>query len=360
MSALKAKLARLIAAGGPMTVADYMAACLFDPEHGYYTTREPFGAQGDFITAPDVSQMFGELLGVWVLSAMRAAGGPEPVRLVELGPGRGTLMADMLRTLFRLDPGLKARLQVSLVEASPRLTEIQKERLAGLPAEIEWRRDIRSLPAGPTIFVANELFDALSVRQFVRTEKGWRERLVGLDGAGGLCFLAGPQTISHDLLPPDAGDAAPGSVVEFSPASTGMIAAIAERIARHGGAGLFIDYGYEGPAIGDTLQAMRRHQYEPVLATPGEADLTSHVDFAALAAAARAHGLATRLMRQGAFLLGMGLLERAGALGSGQDETGRERLRGEVARLAGADAMGGLFKVLIVGPPGLPLPPEHA
>ncbi len=360
MNALRDRLARLIAAAGPLTVADYMAACLFDPEHGYYTTRTPFGARGDFITAPDVSQMFGELLGVWVLSAMRAASGSEPARLIEIGPGRGTLMADMLRTLFRLDPALEGRLQISLVEASPRLTEIQKRRLAGLPAAIEWQRDIRSLPGGPAIFVANELFDALPVRQFVKTAQGWHERLVGLDVEGGLCFLAGPQPIPPGLLPADAGAAPPGSVIELSPAATGMMDAIAGHIAIHGGAGLFIDYGYQGPATGDTLQAMRRHAYEPVLATPGEADLTAHVDFAALAAAAHTHGLATRLMSQGAFLLAIGLLERAGALGSTQDESGRERLRGEVARLAGPDAMGELFKVLIVGPQGLPLPPETA
>lgn len=358
MTALKERLARLIAASGPMPVSEYMAACLFDPEAGYYTAREPFGVSGDFTTAPEISQMFGELLAVWVYSAWIAAGRPVPVTLVEIGPGRGTLMVDMLRTLDRLDPAFIVLVRIALVEASPRLADIQRKRFSkGGRAKPRWFAALSEIPASPLLVVANELFDALPVRQFVKARDGWRERMVALDEDGGLCFAAGSAGIDAAMLPPQAGDAPEGAIFEAAPAREALMDEIAARVRAHGGAGLFIDYGHVEPGIGDTLQAVRKHAYDDVFAHPGEADLTSHVDFAALAAVARANGLQTSLSTQGEFLLGLGLLERAGRLGASRDEGTRERLRAEADRLAGPDAMGGLFKVLTIATQHMRLPP---
>jgi SAM-dependent MidA family methyltransferase len=356
---LAERIASLIEASGPIGVADYMMLCLFDPAYGYYTTREPFGAQGDFTTAPEISQMFGELVGVWIFRARQSAGKPAPVTIAEIGPGRGTLMKDVLRTLGRLDPALARNAQFALIETSPRLTEIQKRTLGGTDAQIVWHTDIETLPPAPLILVGNELFDALPIRQYVKTASGWRERVVGLDRDKRLAFMAGPGAPDMALLPPDAADAQEGAIVELAPARTALMEIVAQRLADHGGAALFIDYGYAEPDIGDTLQAVRQHEYDDLLARPGEADLTAHVDFSALATAARSQGLTASITTQGDFLLGMGLLERAGALGAGGDETLRDKLRGEVERLAGPSATGGmgeLFKVLEIA--ALPLRPR--
>ncbi|MCG6114498.1 MAG: class I SAM-dependent methyltransferase [Mesorhizobium sp.] len=357
MTALRERLVRLIEATGPLSVADYMAQCLFDPEQGYYTTREPFGVSGDFITAPEISQMFGELVAVWTAGAWRANGSPKPFVLAEIGPGRGTLTKDLLRALARIAPDMLAAARVQLIETSPRLTEIQKQNLAEAPVDISWATDVDTLPDVPLIIIGNELFDAVPQRQYVKTDRGWRERMVGLDAGGNLCFAAGAGALESKLLPVDADTAPEGAIFELAPARSALMARIAARIERHGGAGLFFDYGYEGPALGDTLQALRRHAPDDVLAHPGEADLTSHVDFAALAQAAWQEGLTTRFLEQGAFLLGMGLLERAGALGAQADAATRQRLQGEVDRLARPEQMGSLFKVLMVHRTGLALPP---
>lgn len=358
MTALGERLKRLIAATGPISVSDYMAACLFDEEAGYYTTREPFGAGGDFTTAPEISQMFGEMVAIWAYSAWKAAEKPVPVTLAEIGPGRGTLMVDMLRTLDRLDPAFIVLARIALIETSPRLTELQQERLSRSGrAKPRWFTELSQAPDSALLMVANELFDAVPMRQFVRTAAGWRERMVGLDETGRLCFAAGAGGIDRALLPPGADAAPEGAIAEIAPAREALMAEIAMRLRDHGGAGLFIDYGHAAPGLGDTLQAVRSHAYDDPLAHPGEADLTSHVDFAALARVAQENGLQARVTTQGAFLTAMGLLQRAGALGAGRDEAMQERLRGEVERLAGPDDMGTLFKVLIVGPPGMTLPP---
>ncbi|MEP9373940.1 class I SAM-dependent methyltransferase [Mesorhizobium sp. KR1-2] len=357
MSELKQRIAAQIAAGGPISVAEYMALCLFDPRHGYYTTREPFGIAGDFTTAPEISQMFGELVAVWLRTAWEAAGRPSPFILAEIGPGRGTLMKDMLRTLSKLDPGFLAQASVAMVETSPRLAEVQRKTLADAPAPVEWAQDIEALAPLPLFIVGNELFDAIPIRQFVRAAGTWRERAVALDDAGNLQFVAGAGSLDPALLPPDPADAAEGAIVELAPARSALMETIAARIASHGGVGLFIDYGYLSPGVGDTLQALRKHRYEDVLENPGLADLTTHVDFHALAQAARSHGLDARLSTQGDFLLGLGLLERAGRLGANADAAGRDKIHSEVERLAGPDSMGNLFKVLAVTPPGIAVPP---
>lgn len=354
---LKDRVKRLIATAGPISVADYMAACLFDPADGYYTTREPFGAAGDFTTAPEISQMFGELVAVWAYSAWQAAGRPMPVVLAEIGPGRGTLMADMLRTLDRLDPGFVTRARIAMVEASPRLADVQRRKLASGRGRPTWFNEVSDLPRLPLVMVGNELFDALPVRQFVRTAQGWRERMVGLDGDGKLAFVAGSGGIDPALLPADAAAASPGAVFEVSPAREALMDAVATRIDTDGGAALFVDYGHVKPGLGDTLQAVRDHGYDDVFANPGAADLTSHVDFSALARIAAARGLQASMTTQGEFLLGLGLVERAGVLGANAGEDVRERLRGEVERLAGADAMGSLFKVICIARPDMKLPP---
>ncbi|MDX8438770.1 class I SAM-dependent methyltransferase [Mesorhizobium australafricanum] len=350
MTQLKERIVGLIGATGPIPVSEYMALCLFDPDAGYYTTREPFGAAGDFITAPEVSQMFGELVAIWLYQAWQGAGRPLPVTFAEIGPGRGTLMKDMLRTWSRLDPALVADASFAMIETSRRLVEIQKETLAGRDAKLDWHQTIDTLPRQPLFIVGNELFDAVPIRQFVHVGESWRERMVGLDDNDDLRFFAGAASLDPTLLPEDASDAPEGAIAEMAPARVALMSVIAGHIAAQGGAGLFIDYGHLRPGIGDTLQALRRHRHEDVLANPGEADLTAHVDFAPLADMARAHGLGAQLSTQGEFLLGMGLIERAGTLGADADAKTRRAISDAVERLAGPDAMGELFKVMKVLP----------
>jgi SAM-dependent MidA family methyltransferase len=349
---LRDRLARLIAANGPITVADYMAAAVA----GYYAEREPFGPGGDFVTAPEVSQMFGEILGAWLLQSWLDAGRPAPVRLVELGPGRGTLAADILRTA-RVVPALLEAATVHLVEASPRLRAVQAKTLAGAPLRPRWHDGIDAVPSGHLLLVANEFFDALPIRQFVRAGGKWRERVVGLAPGGGLAFGLGAGGLAEADVPAALGAAAEGAVLEVSPASIAVMRTIAGRIVRDGGAALVVDYGHATGGFGDTLQAVRGHAFADALAAPGEADLTAHVDFAALARAARAEGAAAHgPLGQGRFLLALGLLERAGRLGRDAGEAARAAITAAVERLAGAEAMGTLFKVLAVTRPGRPPP----
>ncbi len=354
MTPLGRRIAELVGAAGPIPVSEYMALCLSDPRDGYYTSREPFGVAGDFTTAPEISQMFGELVAAWLATAWAMLGRPASPVVAEIGPGRGTLMRDMVRTLGKVAPDLRAGAAFHLVETSPRLQRVQAATLAG-SGEFHWHADIDELPSGPLFTVGNEIFDALPVRQYQFVGGIWRERMVGRGEGDTLGFVLGEGSLDPAFLPaglaPDE-----GAVFEVSPARTAMMQAIARRLAAGGGCGLFFDYGHLRPGFGDTLQAVRRHRPEDVLANPGEADVTTHVDFAALAEAARMEGLEPRLTTQGAFLLDLGLLERAGRLGAGLDEAGREALRGQAERLAGPDQMGSLFKVLAVGPTGKDLP----
>lgn len=350
------RLAAEIAETGPITVADYMARCLGDPRDGYYTTRVPFGAAGDFVTAPEVSQIFGELIGAWLMSVWDAAGAPDPVRLVELGPGRGTLMADVLR-VAALRPAFLAALSVDLVETSPVLRQVQRDRLADAPCPVAWHERAEDIPDGPMLVVANEFFDALPIRQFARSPQGWRERMVGLDADGRLAFGLGPATLQAAAVTA-LKDAPDGAVVEVQPIGDAIMATLAARIARDGGALLAIDYGYARAGTGDTLQAMRAHAFADVLDAPGAADLTAHVNFAALATAARRTGAAVHgPITQGAFLLGLGLVERARRLAEGKDDAAFRSIEVDVGRLAGVEQMGELFKVIAVTPPGMVPPP---
>jgi SAM-dependent MidA family methyltransferase len=339
---LRAQIAQL----GPISVADYMEICLHDPQSGYYATRPALGEDGDFITAPLVSQMFGELIGLWAVEVWRGMGAPSAFILAEAGPGDGALMADLLRAA-RLDAGFIAAAELWLIETSAPLRARQAARLARTPLEPQWADSLDALPAGPLILVANELLDCLPARQFVRTPQGWAERRVGLSEDGGLALGLTP------ALQPGLPDNAPiGQVLEISAAQANFGAAVGRRIARDGGAALLIDYGRDRPGYGDTLQALIRHRKVDPLADPGAADLTVHADFPAVLSAAKAAGVETAILPQGPWLTRLGLDQRAGALSAARPGEA-EKIARQRARLADPDQMGDLFKAACVYSPGL-------
>ncbi len=342
-TALPERLARAIALAGPMSVAQYMAAA----NAHYYATRDPLGAGGDFTTAPEISQMFGELIGLWCADLWDRAGRPD-VAWVELGPGRGTLAADALRAMAKA--GLAP--PVHFVETSPVLREAQAMRVP----EAQWHDSIDTLPADRAlIVVANEFFDALPIRQLVKRQ-GWHERLVAAQDTLFLPIAGKP--LPDAVIPEALRDAAPGSIIETSPTSVAVMRGFAGRIARGGGALLAIDYGYEGPAIGDTLQAVRGHAHANPFASPGEQDLTAHVDFATLSAAAKGAGaVAWGPIAQRNLLGGLGIDQRTATLARGAPERA-EALLADRARLM--EAMGDLFRALAVTAPGWPVPATFA
>ncbi|TAJ72357.1 MAG: class I SAM-dependent methyltransferase [Phenylobacterium sp.] len=336
------RLAAQIAQTGPLTVAQYMTACLHDPQDGYYATRPALGEGGDFITAPLVSQMFGELVGVWAISAWQAMGAPSPFVLVEMGPGDGTLMGDVLRAAGRLSPAFLEAADVWLVETSEPLAALQRERLGGAA---HWARALDEVPGGsPMILIANELLDCLPVRQFVRTATGWAEQVVGVGGDGTLQFGLVPAAAP---LP----DAREGVVCEISAQQEALGAALGERLVRDGGAALLIDYGRDRPGFGDTLQALVRHERVDPLACPGEADLTVHADFPAVRAAAERMGAGSAILTQAAFLARLGVGERAEALMRARPDRS-ETIGRQLNRLVGGDQMGDLFKACCLYSPG--------
>jgi NADH dehydrogenase [ubiquinone] 1 alpha subcomplex assembly factor 7 len=336
MTPLEAEIRRMIEADGPMPFARYMDLCLGHPRYGYYMTRDPFGVAGDFTTAPEVSQMFGELIGAWAATVWRQMGSPADVKLIELGPGRGTLMADALRAAEAM-PDFLAAAAVHLVETSPTLRARQQATLES--ARVQWHARIEDVPEGPGIAIANEFVDALPVDQLVWDRDGWHLRMVGL-AADRLAFVVAP-----DPLRGIEGDAVPGAILELR--HDAPVALLARRIARHGGAALIIDYGHAATAPGDTLQAVRAHRFADPLSDPGEADLTTQVDFAALARTAQRAGAATRGPRgQGEFLRRLGIAERAARLQASATPQQAADIDTALARLTAADQMGELFKVL--------------
>lgn len=346
---LRDRLIGQIRSGGPISIAQYMTACLHDPRDGYYATRPALGPGGDFVTAPLVSQMFGELIGLWLAETWAAMGRPPLVRLVEAGPGDGTLMSDILRAA-RLAPGFLAAVELWLVEVSEPLRAVQAERLAD--AAPRWARSLAEVPEGaPLLLVANELLDCLPARQFVRTDKGWAERMVGLDASGDLAFGLGALSAANVSTP--SGEA--GQVLEQSPAQAAFGTEVGGRIARDGGAALLVDYGRLEPDFGDTLQALRGHRKESPLTAPGEADLTIHVDFPAVLEAARAEGAGAAAMCQGEFLTRLGVRQRAEALARARPDRADQIAR-QLDRLIGDDQMGRLFKVACIHPRGI-VPP---
>ena len=342
---------------GPISVAEYMEAALADPEFGYYKGKDPLGRGGDFTTSPEISQMFGEVLGLWCAVAWDQMGQPATINFVEIGPGRGTLMHDMVRAANTL-PGFRESLVIHLVETSPVLRERQESALAHLDQSVAWHDTIDSLPDGPLIVVANEFFDALPIRQFIRLGPAWHERQVDIGGET-LCFTneplpAPPVDLSNKAnLPATTGD-----ITETCPIGETICNTLAARLVRFGGAALFIDYGYGKPSLGDSLQAVKGHAYHPVLQAPGEADLTAHVDFDALAQAARRAGAkAYGVLAQGTFLRRLGIEARAQILSRKATDEQRDDIAMALKRLIHEDEMGNLFKVLALAHPAQPTPP---
>ncbi|MDR6532985.1 SAM-dependent MidA family methyltransferase [Caulobacter rhizosphaerae] len=375
------RLRAQIAQDGPISVAEYVTRCLHDPRDGYYATRPALGEDGDFLTAPAVSQMFGELIGLWILETWTLMGRPAPVRLVEIGPGDGTLISDILRAA-RLLPEFLAAADLWLVEVSPPLRRVQAARLANAPVTPRWADRLEAVPAGaPLLLVANEVLDCLPAHQFVRTLDGWAERMVGLDEHGNLAFglkHLGPPPVGEAARkgrwgeqtnvgqlpppsplatpPPQGEDLEPGVVVESSPAQAALGSEIGHRVARDGGAALLIDYGRDAPGPGDTLQALKAHTKVSPLDQPGQADLTVWADFpAVLAAAAEAGAVTGPILPQGAFLQGLGIDQRAQALAAARPDQA-DKLARQLDRLTGAAQMGQLFKAVCLSAPGLSPP----
>ncbi len=327
-----------------MPVADYMAECLHDPDNGYYATRDPLGKAGDFITAPEVSQIFGELLGLWFAQVWMDQGRQEGI-LAELGPGRGTLMADALRAT-RGVPGFHEAMTVHLVEASPVLRALQAE---AVPKAV-FHDSVADLPEGPLFLVANEFFDALPIRQFQMNDKGdWQERQIGIDGERLIWGLAPPAPLSvRDGFEP-------GMIVETCAPGEAIAEEIGRRIAIHGGAALIVDYG-DVESVGDTFQALSNHAYADPLDAPGTADLTAHVAFGPLERAA-APALASGPVAQGVFLERLGITARAQTLAKGLRGAALESHIAAHRRLTHPAEMGTLFKVMALTPDGAPQPP---
>jgi SAM-dependent MidA family methyltransferase len=353
-SPLLNEIKKLIKSSGPMPVWRYMELCLKHPKHGYYIARDPLGREGDFTTAPEVSQMFGELLGLWAASVWKTMGSPPLLRLVELGPGRGTMMADALRAL-RVVPPLYQALSIHLVEINPVLREKQKIVLSTM-RNVHWHEDLDEVPEGPSIILANEYFDVLPIHQVIRLETGWHERVIDIDENGRLTFSAAEEPLPRfDVLLPSLVRAAPlGAVFEWRPATE--IMKIATRVRDQDGAALIIDYGHMRSDAGETFQAIARHSFTDPLKAPGQADVTAHVDFQALAwgardVGARVHGPVT----QGEFLKRLGIETRALSLMQKATPEVSENIAGALRRLtdSGRAGMGSMFKALGVSGPHL-------
>lgn len=337
---------------GPITVAEYMSLALNHPVFGYYQTQEPLGAKGDFTTAPEISQLFGELIGIWCLKSWEALGEPGRFCLVELGPGHGTLMSDLLRAAG-LRPGFIAAADIHLIDASPFLRRKQLTTLRDV-ADITWHDNLSKLPKHPLILVANEFFDCLPVRQICRTDRGWRERGVQTDRAGNLDFV---------FLRVPAGDVrmldkfeksvSTGDIIEISPERYNLMHKLAEMISTQSGCGLFIDYGHTLTGFGDTLQAVQNHSYADVLSQPGKIDITAHVDFEALADAAKEGGAKVYgPIPQSLFLKQMGIENRAQKLMANTKPRQAASVQAGLERLIAHNQMGSLFKVMAISEKG--------
>ncbi len=356
-SPLLERITRQISLNGPMPLAEYMHVCMADPTDGYYANREAIGRSGDFITAPEVSQMFGEMIGVWCVLAWEAMGKPKSVNLVELGPGRGTLMADLLRTTQKFTE-FHSALAVHLIETSPRLRNEQQLLLCDSHSKISWHDNLNDVLDVPFLLIGNEFLDVIPIRQFVKNGKNWPERAVGLDENGKLCWMLTPASIDTKSLPAGSSDEPDGAVFEKSPAREAVVLDITSKVKSNGGVGLFIDYGHTQSGFGDTFQAMWAHEFADPLTDPGHCDLTSHVDFEALTRVAEQAGANIKpVITQGEFLLKLGLLERAAELGRGKLEELQKRLTGEAERLALPDQMGDLFKVFCLSSVATDIPP---
>jgi NADH dehydrogenase [ubiquinone] 1 alpha subcomplex assembly factor 7 len=355
-NALADKIARRIRDEGPLSIAAYMALALHDPDLGYYATHRPIGSAGDFMTAPEISQVFGELIGLWCALVWEQIGRPDPVILAELGPGSGVLAGDLLRAAGAV-PEFRRALRLHLVEASSVLRAEQQRCLAF--ADPVWFARVEELPTGPAVIVANEFLDALPIRQLVRGRRHWSERVVALDREDRLVFADGPENPVLSLLVPEAvrDTAEAGAVFEFCPAALALGTALGARLSRDPGAALFIDYGHHSIRPGSSLRALSRHRPVDALASPGSADLSTHVDFAAFAHAASAAGAAAHgPVPQGRLLISLGAEARLAALSRRASSAQRRQLESGVERLLDPAQMGDLFKALAIVSPWLQAP----
>ena len=365
-SPLETEIRRRIALAGPMPVRQYMDLCLSHPAHGYYTTHDPLGRDGDFITAPEVSQVFGELLGIWAASTWHQMGQPENVRLVELGPGRGTMMLDALRAM-QVVPAFRAAVVLHMIEINQTLQQRQQQALATVDVPVMWHRSFDEVPDGPIIVLANELFDALPVNQAIKQFNGWYERVVEVDADGKLAFGIANDLIPlfDQLVPANMRDAPIGAIYEWR--ADNLPLSLGRRLVLQGGAALVIDYGHVESGAGDTLQAVGRHAFANPLETPGELDLTAHVDFQAFALTAESMGACvTGPIEQAKFLRNLGIEKRAASLRALASPEKAAELDSAMKRLLGEGRteMGALFKVIGIGHPELgalpgfdPVPP---
>ncbi|HTV35499.1 MAG TPA: SAM-dependent methyltransferase [Xanthobacteraceae bacterium] len=353
-SPLEQEIRRLIGVAGPMPIAEYMRLCQSHPQYGYYTNRDPLGARGDFITAPEISQMFGELVGLWLAAVWREMGAPENVRLIELGPGRATMLIDALRAAKTV-PGFYAAIVLHLVEINPALQKIQERRLDPLGVPMLWHAALEDVPPGPALIVANEFIDALPVHQAVKHADGWHERVVtiGPDGALTIDIARDPLPYFDSTLPRGLRQSPDGSIYEWRADTTAL--QIGRRV-RENGAALIIDYGHAWYGLGETLQAVSDHAYTDPLSSPGEVDLTAHVDFEALALSAesmggRAHGP----VAQRDWLRRLGIDQRAAALKAHAPYDKAIEIDQALSRLtaSGAKGMGELCKILAIADPKL-------
>ncbi|MFZ5690373.1 MAG: class I SAM-dependent methyltransferase [Pseudomonadota bacterium] len=357
-SPLEKEIRRLIAVGGPMPIARYMSLCLTHPQYGYYVTRDPFGAGGDFTTAPEVSQIFGELLGLWALSVWRMLGEPEAIKLIELGPGRGTMMRDALRAA-KVMPKFRQALSVHMVEISPALEQVQRNTLADADVPLSWHRHLLDVPEGPCIILGNEYLDALPVHQVVKQNDGWHERVIGLNANGDFALGLAPDPLPQfdRFMPKKIKEAPVGAVFEWR---NDIDAFDIARRVRENGAALFIDYGHVESDIGETLQSVNEHAFSDPLSAPGLADITAHVDFFIFGQAAESMGAAVQgPVTQAKFLRELGIDARAEALRRNATAEQAAAITSAVARLteSGRTGMGDLFKVIAICDPKLgPLP----
>ena len=365
MSTLSDYIRQKIVTNGPITIEKYMEDALSHPRLGYYMQRDPFGRGGDFITAPEISQMFGELIGLWCGVQWQALGEVEPFNLIELGPGRGTLMADILRAGRGVD-GFIESLSLSLVEISPGLKNLQEETLLNATggevrriSSLRWLSDLTEAPDTPFAVVANEFIDTLGIRQFQKTAEGWRERLVDVSGSEPFefSFVLSESEPELGIVPIDLEDTSIGNIIEVRPAALTLMYELSSRLKRNPGCVLLIDYGHKHTACGDTLQAVKDHSFHDPLVLPGSADLTAHVDFEALCNVANISGVSVfGPVTQGAFLKSLGVQSRAKALAEASPADALE-ITEVLARLISDDGMGSLFKVIALTSPGLPPPP---
>jgi NADH dehydrogenase [ubiquinone] 1 alpha subcomplex assembly factor 7 len=354
-SPLEAEIRKRIKLAGPMPVRQFMTLCLTHPDHGYYTTRDPIGVDGDFITSPEVSQVFGELIGLWAASAWHQMGQPENVRLVELGPGRGTMMLDALRAAQAV-PAFRAAIVAHLVEVNPKLREKQQQALGTVDVPSMWHETFEEVPDGPAIIVANEFFDALPINQAIKQFNGWYERVVEIDGNDNLVFGIASEVIPlfDQLVPVAVREAPVGAIYEWR--TDNLALGIGQRVVRQGGAALIVDYGHTQSSTGETLQAVGGHAFVNPLTSPGEVDLTAHVDFEAISLAAesmgaRIHGPVdqTRLLRN------LGIDKRAAALKAYASPEKANEIDEACKRLLGETrtGMGKLFKAIAISHPDL-------